>query len=382
MDVVVHGAGCVPAHLDHALCEATTKQKKPHELDRTRLAAVSELATAAPDRVVPWVASMLGEMNRPTRATLRDYLARAKGRQVGREALSRELLNDRLPVPAVIDLLRVAKEDLPELRGPAGIAFARVSSSDTSVRTRYLLLGPAARLADAGDGYALWYLRTRLAEDQEPMIRAEAAVVAKAIGPMKPWLLRALEDDNVRVRQAAARSLAGEQDATSGLVRRLMVDPWPLVRAAAAESLATTGKSVLADQELGKRLRDSAPAVRQQVVMALGKRGAVSLAPQIRDVADRAGEKVAVRVAAVEALGELCDMGSVDMLSVFARRTADQYSPESVSGLGVASIAALGRLQPKDLRQRLRVLLESEGVPVHVRAAVEVSLRGEGRCGQ
>jgi HEAT repeat protein len=379
-EVLTHGAGCAPSYRDETLCARTIAQQKRHELDPGRLAAANELATVAPERVVPRVAPMLGDKNRPTRRALRHFLGRAASKERGRDALSRQLMNENLPVPATIDLLRVAKEDLRGLRGPAGVAFARLSTPEATPRTRYLLQEPAARLAAEKDGRALWYLRTSMASDPEPMVRAQAVTVARGIEPIRPWLLRALEDDNVRVRQAAALSLAGEDEATPHLVRRLMLDAWPMVRAAAARALATTGPSPLADRELGLRLRDDAPLVRQWAATAIGARGVMSLAPSLRTMADEAVEKVTVRIAAVHALGVLCDPESADLLTVFAVRSADPYSPEAASGLGAASVAALGRLHPPDLRDRLAPLLSREGVPAHIQAAATAALGAAGHC--
>jgi hypothetical protein len=97
-------------------------------------------------------------------------------------------------------------------------------------------------------------------------------------------------------------------------------------------------------------------------------------------MADEAAEKVTVRIAAVHALGVLCDPDSADLLAVFAVRSADPYSPEAASGLGAASVAALGRLHPPDLRDRLAPLLSREGVPAHIKAAATAALGAAGHC--
>ncbi len=379
-EVVTHGAGCAPSYPDEAQCAATRSNQKRHRLDPSRLAALNELASVAPERAVPLIAPLLGDKNRPTRRALRLYLSRATKKPQGRLALSKQLLDDSLPVPAKVDLLRAVKGALGDLRGPAGVALGRVATEDATLRTRYLLLEPAGVLAAAGDGRALHFLRTRIASDPEPMVRTQAAVVARGVPALRPWLLHALEDENVRVRHAATASLAGEGEATPYLVRRLMLDDWPLVRASAARSLATTGPSELADAELGRALQNVAPSVRQWAVTSLGARGVTSMAPEIRAMADEASEKVTVRIAAVHALGMMCDANATEMLTIFADRSADPYSPEASSGLGAASVAALGRLQPSDLKKRLEVLLTREGVPVAIKSAAEAALETRDRC--
>ena len=108
----------------------------------------------------------------------------------------------------------------------------------------------APSVAAAGDGRGLSFLRTRIASDEEPMVRTQAVQLAIGLEAARPWVLRALEDENVRVRHAAATSLAGEDAAMPYLVRRLMVDEWPMVRAASARSLASAGPSLDVDREL------------------------------------------------------------------------------------------------------------------------------------
>jgi HEAT repeats len=379
-EVVTHGAGCAPSYLDAARCEHTKSQEKPYHIDPGRLAAANELASIAPARVVPLIAPLLGQSNRPTRRELRRYLARATKKTAGRQALSEQLGNERLPVAATVDLLRAVKEHLAELHGPAGAAFSRLAGAAPDLRTRYLLLEPAAKLAAAGDGRGLSFLRAHITSDEEPMVRTQAVLLARGLATARPWVLRALEDENVRVRHAAATSLAGEDAALPYLVRRLMVDEWPMVRAASARSLATAGPSLDADRELTNRLDDPAPKVRQWSATALGARGARSAAPRLRTMADEAREKVTVRIAAVHALGRMCDAESAELLTIFAKRSTDPYSPEAASGLGTAAVAALGRLHPPDLRARLEPLLSTKGVPVQVKTAATAALANADVC--
>ncbi len=377
--VLKHGAGCVPSHQIESQCSLTRSQQKRYQVDPGRLAAANELAFVAPERVVPLIAPWLGKNNRPTRRVLRRYLSRASKRAAGREALSAQLQDESLPTAATVDLLRATKDHFDAMRGPAGAAFARLATS-RDLRTRYLLLEPAAKLAKAGDGRGLSFLTTRISSDPEPMVRTQAVVVASEIPAAVPWMLRALEDKNVRVRQAAAKSLAGRAEATKFLVRRLMLDDWPMVRAAAARSLATAGPSELANEQLAEHLSDPSPKVRQWSATALGARQAKTHARALRSVADAAKEKVSVRMAAVRALGQMCDGEAVGMLTIFAQRSADPYSPEAASGLGAAALSALGQIHPTDLKDRLANLLSNESVPPQIRAAAASALATPQAC--
>jgi HEAT repeat protein len=136
-------------------------------------------------------------------------------------------------------------------------------------------------------------------------------------------------------------------------MERLREDDWPLVRSAAARSLADVGPSADVDRALVKALDDDAAGVRGAVLRSLGQRGTRSassaIAARLRDTE----EVPAVRAAAARALGDLCDASQLDELTRAARALlADRPSPDHVT-LGAAALAALGRIAPPDLRQRL-----------------------------
>ena len=378
-EVIEHGAGCAPSYQDATRCQRTKAHKKPYHLDPGRLAAANELASVAPERVVPLLAPLLGKNNRPTRQELRRFVARAAAKPAGRRALAKALTDETLPVAATVDLLRAAEDQMEELHAPAVAAFARLAQK-AKLRTRYLLIKPAAALAGIGDDRGLNFLLLAIASDSEPMVRTQAVIAAQGLPAARPWVMRALEDPNVRVRRAAATSLASEHEATPYLVRRLLIDDWPMVRAASARSLASTKASALADRALLNALADLSPKVRQWAATALGARGAHAAAPALREMADNGREKVTVRIAAVHALGVLCDSESLELLTIFAQRSADPYSPEAASGLGAAAVASLGRIHPPDLKARLQPLLEGKGVPAHIKSAAVEALASTKGC--
>jgi HEAT repeat protein len=294
--------------------------------------------------------------------------------------LGKFLGGDRLSAVGLLDVLRSTGEQLETLRGPAGLAFSRLATPDADLRTRYLLMGPAGQLATLGDARGTAFLRKSIQSDPEPMVRTLAIELSSGLEAVRPWVMRALEDPNVRVRDAAAQSLVGITEASPFLVRRLLIDDWPMVRAHAATSLAKAGPSEDVDRALGQRLHDESPKVRIAVAGALGARGARALAPALREMADAEREKVLVRSAALRALGQMCDREAADLMTTFAQRAVDPYSPESVSGLGQAAIAALGRLHPPDLQKRLAPLLAAEGPSPQVRAAANAAMTETNMC--
>ncbi|MCL2824023.1 MAG: HEAT repeat domain-containing protein [Polyangiaceae bacterium] len=384
-EVATHGAGCAPSYQYEPLCTQSNNHSNPRQVEPSKLAALDELASISPERAVPIIAPLLTNSDRTTRASLRQFIARATHKPQGREAITTQLQNTKLPTTAAIDILRATHDNSDissqqDINAATASAFQRLTAANPSTRTRFLLMSTAARLAESGNQLASQFLTTSITSDPEPMVRTQAATVAKGIKSMTTPLLQALNDENVRVRHAATISLEGVNNATANLITRLTTDDWPLVRAAAAQTLATTGPSQDADQKLTQRLLDNSPAVRLAVATSLGTRKTKSAAAALRTIAENPREKVTIRIAAIHALGSICDQDSTNTLLTFANRAANPYSPEAASGLGAASIATLGILNPPNLRKRLEPVLAGKSTPPHIKAASESAISSPQRC--
>lgn len=358
-----------------ALADAVTAMPPPG-----RWAAAEELTSVAPEVAVERLAPLLASGDAASRRALRALLARAAQRPNARVAMGRVLDDSSLPAIASIDVLRAASAQLAEARGPAAALLARLAKGASDVRTRYLLSEPAAHLAGRGNAVALSFLYERILRDPEAMVRAHAAEVSRATPTLWPFLVAALEDENVRVRDAAIRSLAGVDAATPYLVRRLLIDPWPFARGHATDSLANTGPSETTDAALADRITDQSPLVRARAVVALGARRAHRYARLLRERAEDDQEALDVRVKAVVALGRVCDGTALEMLTDLARRAADPYAAGASGEIGVAAIAALGSLHPADLSRRLEPVLGGRRVPRHVRGAAQAAVRETNVC--
>lgn len=378
--IIVHGVGCKAPYVDAALCKKSRRAAKTKRIDEPRLAAFDRLSIVAPTEAVELIGPWLADKRPDVRASLRLYLSRATRRTSGQQAVARLLLDARLEPEQALEVLRAVASSPVGTSAEASALFARLVLDEPQMNTRYLLLEPAAQLAKYGDPRALWYLQTQMKDAPEPMVRARAVSVALGVDGAAQSLMYALEDSNVRVRAGAAETLAGVAQAMPYLLRRLILDDWPMVRVAAAKSLATVGESKQVDDALGRRLVDTSPHVRGAAAWSLGHRGAKAWAPDIRNMAENSEEKVTLRIAAVQALGMLCDKDSVDTLTKFAQRSADPYSPEAASGLGAASMAALSRIHPPDLNERLQPLVTGQGVAPHIRAAAQASMATKGQC--
>lgn len=313
------------------------------------------------------------------RAGYRDALSRAAREPDAAPGLRRLLALEGLGVATDIELLRALGDRVLAFQPEASLAFGRAAAAGRSFDQRFLLLTPASHLAIADAG-AVAFVRRALG-DPDLYLRMTAARLAPDVPALHAPLVAATRDEGVRVREASALRL-GELPALASapaLIERLREDAWPLVRAAAARSLATARPAVAVDNALAEALRDESARVRSLSLRALGQRGARSALGPIQERFRDRQEEPEVRGAAARALGELCDMSVLDELTqATSRLLADRPSPGDVS-LGNAAVAALGRLSPPDLERRLAPLVAARG-----RAGVEFLANGapesRGRC--
>jgi HEAT repeat protein len=270
---------------------------------------------------------------------------------------------------------------LPGFDGPAHTAFLRASGGKPSFRNRFLLLGPAAVLADS-DSSARAYLRAAIAGDPDPRIRAEASRSAKNQRSFAAELVRGLDDRAMRVREASATALGGGrvEESAAALVYRLNQDAWPLVRRAAARALGDLGPNATVDKELGRATLDDSPDVRRDVLHAIGSRRAVSEVESVRERFLDAEEIDSVRAVAAISLGRLCDTASIGALTKRAQKIAAPMTDESDRVVGRGALTALSLMAPRDLRQRLAPFW-AKGVPRSITDLAAQALAARGVCG-
>jgi HEAT repeat protein len=247
----------------------------------------------------------------------------------------------------------------------------------------------AQRLAELGDT-AAGTLADLLRDPQAPRpLRAAAAEGLRAIGrPATPALLRVLADENPYVRATTAEVLGaiGDRTAVRSLTR-ILGDREPAVRDKAAWALGLLGDSQAATSLADLLRRDASLDVRMTAVTALGHlscRASVEplleglqgeparlratsaralggmgemLASGVRGeiCRSRAGEALmialkdkdlAVRAAAIDALGALKEQRAVDPLAAFAD------DPQ----LGPSAVQAIGRIGTNHARRTLEKL--------------------------
>ncbi|MBW2524466.1 MAG: HEAT repeat domain-containing protein, partial [Deltaproteobacteria bacterium] len=197
-------------------------------------------------------------------------------------------------------------------------------------------------------------------------------------------LAAALRDDRPRVREAALRALGAPEATVNGTAERevlalLRTDPWTFVRAAASGTMAARPPNAVTDEALLAGLaEDPSSIVRATIIDALGERKSPATIDAVRDKADEPKESLAVRKAALRALGAMCDVEAVDLLTKLAQRAAAAQVPYD-RPLGEVALRALGEIHPADLPTRLAPLLAPK-VPPNLRRIARGILRQPGSC--
>lgn len=387
VEALVSGLEAQVAHAKTALerCGAATSQALAAAVAKATGAArvilaeqlLAESASAAAKAVIP----LLSGSGPEERRALRAVIARAADAPEAQADIARVLGDDATSDETSLELLRALGEQLPHFGGAAPKAFSRVAARDKTQRGRFLLLGPAAALAKTSEP-ARAYIREALSRDESPMIRTEAARATSDPSLFQAELSHALRDSNVRVREAAVVTLgAGRaRESGPGLSEVLREDKWPLVRAAAARAMGGLPADRGLDDALVDAVEDPAAEVRRSAIAALGSRHAARAASRLRETLEDKDEIDTIRATAAGALGAMCDVASVDLLTRYAQRLARGGADVSDYRIGQSAIEALGALRPRDIAARLSPLLSKEAHgPVRQMAAR--ALRTPARCG-
>jgi hypothetical protein len=392
VDVYLHALlGKYPAQRTHAedrlrRCADPAAERMIALFSRVKVQHVptlaNELSLLAPGRAPRVIALKLDSPDPELRRELRVALARAASSPRATASLKELLRDPSLSEAALVDVLRALAPRLGALLPESAQAFNRIATPRASFRTRFLLLEAAAEL-DARDPGARAFMRRSIAIDESPHVRARAAAAVRSAPEYKAELLRAIEDREVRVREAAITTLGqrGQDFAGASIVSRLKRDEWPLIRAAAADALSLLGKSAEFDAALGDSIDDPSPQVRGPVIRALGARRAMRHAPEIRERLDDDDEAVIVRASAAAALGLMCDAGSLDVLTRQAVRLKDPLLSADLRSIAPIALASLSRIHPPDLGDRLSPL-RGRDVPEPARRAAEAALATPGGCGK
>jgi len=345
-----------------------------------QLNLLGELLLADAAQCVDVILSLLDVDSRSRRNSLRIALARASTVREAKPRVQAVLENPEASERLTVEVLRALGARISEFQPAAGAAIARLSTPNASFRTRFLLLAPSAELAAQDPGLRANYAQN-LATDPDPRFRAQALSVLKEPTQFKAQISGALNDSDVRVREAAIRASHGLASTVPALSERLAKDPWPLVRMAAADALAAAKASPSAAGALSRAIDDESPHVRAHVIIALGAHHASSELEKIRARLVDEEEYPMVRAAAAQALAALCDSKSLDTLTKYAHKLVDPMANPQEHLVGSAALLALGDMHPADLETRLKPLRAKGSPPQARQAADAVSQRRSSSCG-
>jgi HEAT repeats len=337
------------------------------------------LGELSPRLAVELLGPRLAAAGSELRPQYRAALNRAAQRPEAETGVRKLLAANSLGVNADIELLRATVDLLSRLEPEARLIFARAAAAARSFDQRYLLLGPAAALAPS-DAQARGFLQRSLV-DPDVYLRQAAARALPALSELESGLIAATRDPQVGVREASVLRL-GEQRSTAAagaLRERLAEDAWPRVRVSAAQALAGLGPSPALDEALVEALEDPAEGVRAASLRALGRRGASAFLPAVRERFADPEEGAAVRAAAAQALAELCDRSSLEALTRATQELLGERPSSDAALLGGAAVAALGRIHPADLAQRLAPLAARGNQPA-LAQLVQAALQTSERC--
>ena len=325
--------------------------------DALRATAATLAAAVSPSEALEPLVAALGSGGPAARGAVRSGVAKA-ARGASKEKLAALVRAARAP-EAEIDLLRALEDALPSIAAEGDAAIATLEAGAPPMGTRYLLLGPIASLARAGDGVATAHLTAVIAADPDPAVRAHAAGLAAGVAGASAALSRAVDTDaSPRVREAALEALASAKPPppVASITRRLASDEWTFVRSAAASALAAFAPGPQVDEALEAALGDPSAPVREAVVTALAAHGDAHAVKGIRGRIEDEHEALEVRLAATRAIATLCDRGSIDLLQRLASRAPLPMASDEEIQLGFAAAEALGRVHPADLADRLAPL--------------------------
>lgn len=355
-----------------------------------KIAAAAEVSLIAPAESIPVLIDELATSDLLTRAEMRKSLAMASRNERSWPILATELERERFSTRTdivKIDILRSLGSRIGNVSG-AREAFVALWSPEAPFRTKYLLLAPAAELARTGDERAQALLLAALRTDVDPHIRTHAAQVSARVPALQSSLVDAVDDPEVRVREAAVEALGTtEKGATpvppsallvAAFERRLTKDPFTFVRVRAAESLGQLPATPVSDEVLAIALKDKMPDVRARAVDGLALHRAKNQLPALRQISDSDEEVPEVRSRAILALGVLCDASRVDAWTKLSLLSVHGIS-DGERLIGAAAIAALGDVKPKDLAKRLAPLLDPKA-PRNVREAAKAALEVQSQC--
>lgn len=373
-----------------ALVRALDSARPKDELELARA-----LASLSPPAALRPIARRLGQRSAARRLELRKVLAELDRDPEFVHEVERLLADPVVPRLQKVEVLRAVAPVAPHLaEGARRDALALLDSA--SFREAYVLVPVALELSPlvpAAEQLLVEWVsgkRLELAPRQRAALRTQALSLAReherAWAKLSAEAVKLLQDPFPRVRVAAATylELAKSSTARSALEQRLRHDDWPAVREASLGALAYLRAEPAAAAEVDAAMtralaKDPTVSVRARAARELDELPRPETVSALRRSLSK-DESAAVRAEAARSLGEICDYGSVSALTDAARGLTHGAHDEADVRLGLHAVTALARLNPKDLDERLAPLT-AESVHGPLKARIESAIaRDRGGC--
>lgn len=252
----------------------------------------------------------------------------------------------------------------------------------TSFEDRYRLISVAASVGPRSE--LLELIQGVLRGDQDRYLRARAAEMlgrlAGADGApaaIVEALVAAANDQWTGVRLAVAGALGSADPAAARpALSELLADPWPVVRAAAATSVARAGAEGGALPVIVAALDDRSPAVQANAARLLGELGSPEALAPLRAFAESDERPVEARAAAARAIGALCSTDAEAALLALLDDGRDGRASPAETRVAAAAAGALARFGSAEAARHL--VTAARGGPPGLRlAAVEALGQGD-----
>lgn len=340
----------------------------------TRTAALELLGEAGgPEALAPLIAKLDGAdaAERPLlRRTLAAVLARApEGAQAaaaaaeGAQAAGKETL--------AVDLLRVLPLGEAGLRAETARLVTAALPAAAAFESRYHLVLRAGALLAAGETAPAGALLTAAREAPEPELRVEAT---RALGeaPASVELTALLADAWPGVREAAATAIGRRavEAELRALAASFAEEPWPLVRAAAADAFLRVA-TWQGDDVAQRLLADPSELVRERAIVALDARGDEPSQRMLAEAVERHTERLELRQRALASLARQCWPELKPLIIRVVEHSVRAEARRGDQALALDAIRMLGTAGPPNVRSLLEEIVREAPVPAMLAAALQ-----------
>jgi HEAT repeat protein len=339
-----------------------------------RQAVLELLGTIGGSAALPELLALVLNAGPEERAALRGTLAEFLGRNPGYAdevvAMAQEAATSGRP-DAVIDLLRVTPLAEPEIRAQVGLLVVQALEAATTFEQRYHLLRRAGDLLAMGEPSPAEALLRAATTAAEPELREEAAQ-ALADAPTTLDLTPLLDDPWPGVRAAAAFAVGrrGVEAEILALAERFGAEPWPIVRAEAADAFLQ-GEGWRGDDVALRLLADPSRDVRERAIRALDERGDEPALRMLAAVVETHTERLELRQQALAAVTRRCWTELKPLVVRVVEWSVRGDARRGDQALALDAIRALGTAGPQGIRSLLEEIVREAPVPPMLAAALQ-----------